>query len=399
MPEPVSRAYLALTEAGHLEPDGEQIRLADRLDALLAELCDRRLKTKKSALGWVLSRGVKPEPVKGLYIWGSVGRGKTMLMDQFHEAAPNDRKRRTHFHEFMADVHERIHRFRQALKAGAIKGDDPIAPVAADIAAETSLLSFDEFFVTDIADAMILGRLFEGLIQHGVTILATSNVPPDELYKNGLNRTLFLPFIGLLKDRMEVFHLDAPKDFRLAALTSQPVYIVPSGLKADDILDDHFCRLSGVSKGEPAEIAHKGRIIPVPDQAGGVARLSFDGLCRRPLGAADYLKIARAYHTIILSDIPVMDDGQRNEARRFINLIDTLYDNRTKLVVSADADPDRLWRGKDGHENLAFARTASRLIEMRSDAYLAAERGTALSAKRGTMETAGPGGGGKPATS
>ena len=387
MPDPVKRAYLALAEAGHLEPDSEQIRLADCLDALLVELCDRRLKTKKNTLVWVLSRGAKPEPVKGLYIWGAVGRGKTMLMDQFHAAAPNERKLRTHFHEFMADVHDRIHRFRQALKAGAVKGDDPIVPVAADIAAETSLLSFDEFFVTDIADAMILGRLFESLFQHGVTIVATSNVPPDELYKNGLNRSLFLPFVALLKDRMDVFHLDAPKDFRLEALTSQPLYIVPGGLKADDILDGHFCRLTGVRKGELAEIAHKGRLISVPEQARGVARFSFDGLCRRPLGAADYLKIARAYHTIILSDIPIMDDSQRNEARRFINLIDTLYDNRTKLVVSADAEPDRLWRGKDGHENLAFARTASRLIEMRSDAFLSAERGT----KKAAGKAAAPG--------
>ena len=375
MPEPVKRAYLALAQAGHLEPDLEQVRLADRLDALLAELCDRQLKTKKSALGWVLSRGARPEPVKGLYIWGAVGRGKTMLMDQFHAAAPNERKLRSHFHEFMADVHERIHRFRQALKAGSARGDDPIAPVAAEIAAETSLLSFDEFFVTDIADAMILGRLFESLFRHGVTILVTSNVPPDELYKDGLNRTLFLPFIALLKERMEVFHLDAPRDFRLEALTSRPVYIVPGGLKADEILDDHFLRLSGIRKGHRAEIVHKGRIITVPEQAGGVARFSFDKLCRRPLGAGDYLQIVRAYHTIILSDVPVMDGGQRNEARRFINLIDTLYDNRTRLVVSADAEPDRLWRGKDGHESLAFSRTASRLIEMRSDVFFSAGRG------------------------
>ena len=388
MPEPVKRAYLALAEVGHLKPDSEQIRLADRLDALFVELCDRRLKTKKSALGWVLARGGKPRPVKGLYIWGAVGRGKTMLMDQFHAAAPNERKLRTHFHEFMADVHDRIHRFRQALKAGKVKGDDPIAPVAAEIAAETSLLSFDEFFVTDIADAMILGRLFEKLFQHGVTIVATSNVPLDELYSDGLNRALFLPFIALLKDQMEVFHLDAPRDFRLEALTSQPLYIVPGGLKADDVLDYHFCRLTGIRKGEPAEIAHKGRLIFVPEQARGVARFSFDGLCRRPLGAADYLKIARAYHTIILSDVPVMDNDQRNEARRFINLIDTLYDNRIKLVVSADAEPDRLWRGRDGHENLAFARTASRLIEMRSDDFLSAERGT----KKAAGKAVWPGG-------
>jgi len=390
MPEPVKRAYQAFAEAGHLEADAEQLRLADRLDALLEELCDHRLKTKKSTLGWVLSRGAKPQPVKGLYIWGAVGRGKTMLMDQFHAAAPNERKLRSHFHEFMADVHERIHRFRQALKAGTAKGDDPIAPVASAIAAEASLLCFDEFFVADIADAMILGRLFESLLQHGVTIVVTSNVAPQELYKNGLNRALFLPFIALLKDRMEVFHLDAPKDFRLEALATQPLYVVPGGLKADAILGDHFFRLTGLSKGEPAEIAHKGRIIAVPEQAGGVARFSFDNLCRRPLGAADYLKIARAYHTIILSDVPVMDEGQRNEARRFINLIDTLYDNRTKLVVSADAEPDRLWRGKDGHETPAFARTASRLIEMRSDAFVSAGSGT----QKAAGKAAAPGGDG-----
>ncbi len=388
MPEAVKRAYLALAEAGHLQPDLEQIRLANRLDAVLAELCDRRLKTKKSALGWVLSRGAKPPPVRGLYIWGPVGRGKTMLMDQFHAAAPDERKLRAHFHEFMSDVHDRIHRFRQALKAGTVRGDDPIAPVAADIAAATRLLCFDEFFVADIADAMILGRLFDKLFQHGVTVVVTSNVPPDALYENGLNRALFLPFIGLLKDRMEVFHLDAPNDFRLAALTSQPVYIVPGGRQADAVLADHFRRLTGLEKGEPAGISHKGRVIAVPDQAGGVARFTFDGLCRRPLAAADYLKIACAYHTIILADVPVMDDSQRNEARRFINLIDTLYDNRTKLVVSAAAEPHRLWRGRDGYESLAFARTASRLIEMRSDAFLGAEHGPAVAVGPGSDGTA-----------
>jgi len=380
MPKTVAERYEALILSGAVEHDPDQLALVERLDAILAALQDKRLQSKKSSLGWIFARGGKPDPVTGLYIWGGVGRGKTMLMDQFFELAPNVRKRRTHFHEFMADVHGRIAHFRKRLKAGEIKGDDPIPPVAREIAAEVRLLCFDEFSVTDIADAMILGRLFERLFEHGMTVVATSNVPPDALYGNGLNRALFLPFIDLIKDHMNVFHLNAPKDFRLEKLSSEPVFVTPLGLKADLILDGHFERLSGVRKGAPQSLAHGKRRIEISEAANGVARFSFDDLCARPLGASDYLKIARAYHTVIVSDIPVMSPEIRNEAKRFINLIDTFYDRKVRLVVSAAAPPEKLWQGTSGNEAFEFRRTASRLIEMQSDAYLGADRNGDLDA-------------------
>lgn len=374
MPKTVAERYQALVHSGAVEHDRHQTELVAHLDAILSSLRDRRLQSKKSSLGWMFARGAKPELVPGLYIWGGVGRGKTMLMDQFFELAPNVRKRRTHFHEFMADVHQRIALFRKRLKAGEIKGDDPIVPVADEIASETRLLCFDEFSVTDIADAMILGRLFERLFQRRLTLVATSNVAPDDLYKNGLNRALFLPFIDLIKSHMDVFHLDAPKDFRLEKLSSEPVYLTPLGLKADLVLDAHFERLSGVRKGETVMLASGSRRIAVSEAANGVARFSFEELCCRPLGASDYLKIARAFHTVIISDVPVMSPDIRNEAKRFINLIDTFYDRKVRLVISAAAPPEKLWRGSDGHEAFEFRRTSSRLIEMQSDGYLGGER-------------------------
>ncbi len=380
MPKTVAERYEALVRSGAVEPDPGQLALVGQLDTILATLQEQRLKSKKSSLGWLFAHGAKPEPVPGLYIWGGVGRGKTMLMDQFFELVPNVRKQRTHFHEFMGDVHTRINRFRKRLKAGEIKGDDPIVPVADDIAADVRLLCFDEFSVTDIADAMILGRLFERLFERGLTVVATSNVPPDQLYRNGLNRPLFLPFIDLIKAHMAVFHLDAPKDFRLEKLSSEPVYVTPLGLKADIVLDGHFERLSGARRGQAEMLSNGTRQIEVGEAANGVARFSFDELCARPLGAGDYLKIARAYHTVIVEDIPVMNPQVRNEAKRFINLIDTFYDRKVRLVVSAAAPPDRLWQGSAGNEAFEFARTASRLVEMQSDAYLGADRGGDLDA-------------------
>ena len=374
MPKTVAEHYQALVRSGAVEHDRHQAELVGRLDALLAALGDRRLQSKKSSLGWMFARGGKPDPIKGLYIWGGVGRGKTMLMDQFFELAPNIRKRRAHFHEFMADVHERIALFRKRLKAGEIKGDDPIVPVADEIASEVRLLCFDEFSVTDIADAMILGRLFERLFERRLTLVVTSNVAPDDLYRNGLNRSLFLPFIDLIKAHLDVFHLDAPKDFRLEKLSSEPVYLTPLGLKADLVLDAHFERLSGVRRGSAQTLSSGSRQIVISEAANGVARFSFDELCARPLGAGDYLKIARAYHTVIVSDVPVMSPGIRNEAKRFINLIDTFYDRKVRLVISAAAPPEKLWHGSDGHEAFEFRRTSSRLIEMQSDGYLGTGR-------------------------
>ncbi|HMB47715.1 MAG TPA: cell division protein ZapE, partial [Afifellaceae bacterium] len=271
-------------------------------------------------------------------------------------------------------------RFRADVAGSEGRSPDPIPPVAGEIADEVRLLCFDEFSVNDIADAMILGRLFERLFERGLTVVATSNIPPAELYAGGLNRALFKPFIGLIQSHTKVFHLDAPKDFRLEKLSTAPVFVTPLGLKADRVLDGHFRRLSGVRKGDREEIANGSRKIPVREAANGVARFTFDDLCVKPLGAGDYLKIARAYHTVIVSDVPVMSPEIRNEAKRFINLIDTFYDRKVRLVLSAAAPPDRLWTGTRGTEAREFARTASRLVEMQSDAYLGADRAGGLDA-------------------
>jgi cell division protein ZapE len=306
-----------------------------------------------------------------------------MLMDLFFEGLAARRKRRVHFHDFMSDVHERIHDWRQKLKQGIVRGDDPIRPVAEALADEAWVLCFDEFAVTDIADAMILGRLFTALFERGVVVVATSNVEPDRLYEGGLNRTLFLPFIALLKERMAVVHLDARTDFRLEKLAGSPVFHVPADDAARRALDLAFRRLTGSERGEPMTIQVKGHDVDVPQAAGGVARFSFAELCDRPLGASDYLALARDFHTIIVDGIPVMDFARRNEAKRFITLIDALYDNRVKLVASAEAEAPDLYRAETGREVFEFDRTVSRLIEMRSTEYLSLPHGRADSVGSG----------------
>jgi cell division protein ZapE len=365
----VRRRYEAMAEAGELEPNPDQRVLAGKLDRLLTALADRARKSKGSALGWLLARGGRPPPPCGLYIWGPVGGGKTLLMDTFFQAVPTERKRRAHFHDFMADVHERIHRFRQRLKSGEVRGDDPIAPVAEGIAGEISLLCFDEFVVRDIADAMILGRLFEQLFARGVTLVVTSNVPLADQYKDGLNRALFLPFIALLEERTESFRLDAPRDYRLDGSGSLRRYVTPLGPEADACLDAHFHHLTGRAHGALTEIVHKGRRIVVPEAVDGVARFRFADLCARPLGAGDYLEIAEAFHTLIVADIPALGPQERNEARRLINLVDVLYDNVVRLIVSAEVAPEALFMSRSGSEAREFGRTVSRLAEMRSDGY------------------------------
>src|SRR5262249_15149006 len=318
----VSVQYAARVAAGKIERDAGQQAVVDRLAQLETRLAERRLARKSSSLGWLF--GVREaEPIKGLYIFGDVGRGKTMLMDLFFAASPVVRKRRVHFHEFMAEVHERIYALRQKTKLGEVSGEDPIALAAADIAQETWLLCFDEFHVTDIADAMILGRLFKRLFELGVVVVATSNVPPNELYKDGLNRALFLPFIGLIEEHMEVIELAARRDCRLERLGGGPVWSVPADRAADAALDEAWRRLTAGHVGEPQDL----RTVHVPRATMGVARFSFHDLCQQPLAAADYLKIAREYHTVVLDHIAVMDYERRNEAKRFIILIDTFYDN------------------------------------------------------------------------
>lgn len=372
----VSARYAALAAAGEIERDPAQKEAVERLSALEDSLREHRLARKSSSLGWLFGRRATAQPhIKGLYIYGEVGRGKTMLMDLFFAASPVERKRRAHFHEFMLDVHERVHNWRQQRKRGEVKGEDPIEPVAAALANEAWLLCFDEFSVTDIADAMILGRLFTRLFDLGVVVVATSNVAPNDLYRDGLNRALFLPFIKLLDRHMDVLRLDSRTDFRLEKLAGLPIWFSPVDEDADVALDMAWQRLTGTFSGKPVQLALKGRVVEVPQAALGVARFSFPQLCEKPLGAIDYLRIAQEFHTLVIDHIPVMQYEQRNAAKRFITLIDALYDNAVKLVASAAAEPDDLYRASEGIESLEFKRTASRLIEMRSDSYLALPHG------------------------
>jgi cell division protein ZapE len=346
-----------------IEPDAAQAMLAERLDALQAELIAAQ--RRKGTLSRLFGNG--PVPPKGLYIWGSVGRGKTMLMDLFFEATPFEPKRRAHFHEFMANVHDRI--------GGARSGTpgDPIPHVARGIANETRLLCFDEMHVTDIADAMILGRLFQALFAAGVTVVATSNAQPSDLYKNGLNRQLFQPFIDLIRAHMEIIQLQSQKDFRLDKLSGAQLYFHPADGAAQEALSLHWDRLTGKHPGKPQILDIKGRKLIVPLASVGVARFTFDELCNRPLGTNDYLHIAHAFHTIIIDEIPILTPDRRDAARRFVNLVDALYDSRICLIASAAAEPHALYPEGSGSE--LFRRTASRLTEMRSEAYLAGHSG------------------------
>ena len=371
----VNERYSALIERGELDEDPVQRKAATALDELNAELAERRLARKSSALGWLFAKNKTKEPgTKGLYLWGGVGRGKTMLMDLFFDVAAPKRKRRAHFHAFMADVHARIHAHRQALKAGTTKQDDPIPPVAAAIASESVLICFDEFHVVDIADAMILGRLFTQLFERGVVLVATSNVLPSDLYKDGLNRALFMPFVDLLHRHVTVMQIDADRDYRIDKLEAAPVWYNPLGPVSDHAMDDAWERLTNHAAGDTDSVTVKGREVPIPKHAHGVARFTFADLCERPLGAEDYLALAQRFHTLMIDNIPVMPIEKRNEAKRFITLIDTLYDSRTKLIASAEAEPSALYTAATGNEAFAFDRTVSRLIDMRSDDYLRAPR-------------------------
>jgi cell division protein ZapE len=383
----ISVQYAARVAASKIERDSAQEAVVAALARLETRIAEHRLARKSSSLGWLFgTRARESEHIKGLYVYGEVGRGKTMLMDLFFAASPVARKRRVHFHEFMTEVHERIYALRQKAKLGETNGEDPIALTAAAIAQETWLLCFDEFHVTDIADAMILGRLFTRLFELGVVVVATSNVAPGDLYRDGLNRALFLPFIAMIGKYMEVHRLAARTDFRLEKLAGQKVWHVPADDEAAAALDRAWRKLVGSASGMPQELAIKGRKLRVPRAAMGVARFFFHDLCEQPLAAADYLRVAHEFHTLIIDRIPVMGFEQRNAAKRFIILIDTLYDHAVKLVASAAAEPDALYQADDGFEAGEFKRTASRLIEMRSESYLALPHGRREQGAGGSSE-------------
>lgn len=368
--------YETLVADGVLAPDDAQARAAARLQALSQALTARGA----ARLPFLAAR--RPPP-KGVYLWGAVGRGKSLLMDIFFNNTDIPAKRRVHFHEFMAETHERIAAWRAAdestkrrhRRASKISLDDPMPPVAADIAAEAQLLCFDEFQVSDIADAMILGRLFEALFSEGVVVVATSNRVPDDLYKDGLNRQLFLPFIEMMKSRLDIYRLDAARDYRLDRLGAAPVYYAPLGPAADAAMDRAWTTMIAGAREQAETILVKGRKVVAPRTARGLARFTFDALCGTALGAADYLAIARRYDALFVDRIPAMTRDRRDEARRFVTLIDTLYETRTKLVCSAGAAPGALYPEGDGA--FEFERTASRLIEMQSADYLGAEHAAA----------------------
>ncbi|UZK65687.1 cell division protein ZapE [Sphingomonas sp. M1-B02] len=361
--------YRELIAAGELRPDPEQAAAAERLDQLAEQL---EAVPKKGSILW-RALGRRPEPPRGVYLWGGVGRGKSMLMDLLFEHVAIRRKRRVHFHEFMMEVHQRLNVERQK------ETEDPIVAVAEALVEDVRLLAFDEMVINNPADAMILSRLFTEMMTHGLTVVATSNRPPRDLYKDGLNRALFLPFIDLIEARLDVRPLNGPVDYRLDRLGSMQTWLVPNGPEATAELSAAFFRLTDYPVEDRARVpacdlaVPGGRSIHVPKCVKGVAVFSFKRLCGEARGAADYLAIARRFHTIILVGIPRLGPDNRNEAARFVTLIDALYENRVKLLAAADATPDELYVTGDGA--FEFERTASRLHEMASDEYLAEGHG------------------------
>jgi cell division protein ZapE len=353
----VLMAYRARVAGGALTRDPAQDSAAARLDELAGQL------RKWNPDLWF------SKPPRGLYLWGAVGRGKSMLMDLFFDHAPVRKKQRVHFHEFMQTRHAFLRRARAERTQSQ---DDLIAEMAKDVAEEARLLCFDELQISDIADAMILGRLFEHLFARGVVIVATGNRPPDDFYKNGINRQLFLPFIELFKDKLDIVELKAERDFRLERLMAAPVYYTPLGPAAKQAMDGAWARLTFGAKPKATFLEVQGRRVQAPRTAAGCARFTFSELCDEPLGPADYLELAAHFSTILIDDIPLLTPDRKEAAARLRTLIDALYEAKAKLVCSAAAEPSALY--PEGNQSFEFERTASRLMEMRSKDYLSAPR-------------------------
>jgi len=366
--------YDALAAAGAIERDPAQLAALGTLDRLAWELA--RPAPARAALGLLsfFKRRLIRQAPRGVYLWGHVGRGKTTLMDLFFDAAAVKPKRRVHFHAFMAEVHERLHHARREGNGG----NDPVSRIAFDLSRETRLLCFDEFAVSDIADATILARLFSALFAAGVVVVATSNVAPERLYENGRNRDLFLPFIALLQERMEVVQLDARADFRLEKACLGEVFFVAADQKAKAAAEARLAAHMGAGPFAPTTLRVKERDITIPLACGGTARFDFAAICGTPLGAADYLALAGSFDTIIVDAVPTMSFDRCDEAKRFITLVDVLYEAKTRLILCAQAEVEELYHADHGGEALEFRRTVSRLTEMRSKDYLdacAARRG------------------------
>ena len=365
-------AYRARIAAGELQPDPAQALAAEVLQDLWRRLRGYEPHMEAPESGGLLGRFFRRKPVPeaadtaphGIYLVGDVGRGKSMMMDMFFACAEVPRKRRIHFHQFMYECHQRIHRWKQAHPGEA----DPIPPLADSIVAEAALLCFDEFQVHDITDAMILGRLFEALFARGVVVVATSNTAPDDLFKGKPGRDAFLPFIALIKQRLNVMTLEAQRDYRRERIRGLPSWYAPADGRAERALDAAFLDLTGVANGRPTRLQVLGRAVELPEEARGVVRAGFDDLCGKPLGPADYLALATHCHTLVLDGIPRLGPENFDRARRFITLVDALYEHRCKLVASAAAAPDALY--EQGENAAMFERTASRLMEMQSQAYL-----------------------------
>ncbi len=345
-------SYAEKVREGELRDDAAQAIVVAQLDRLAQTLEARE---RRGAIGKLLGKNGTP---KGIYIYGDVGRGKTMLMDLFFAALAVQAKRRIHFHAFMQDIHKR----RQALKDG-----DVVTQIAMDLAKQAQVLCLDEMQISDIADAMIVGRLFQALMANGTVIVTTSNQTPDELYKDGLNRGLFLPAIKLMKSNFDVVSLASSTDYRLGRVKAWESFVTPLGLQADAHVQKIWERLTDVPRGEPLEIPVLGRSLHVPEGAHGCARFSFADLCEAPLGPPDYLTLASHFQTVFVENIPALKTSQRNEAKRFVLLIDTLYDAKRHLVASSAQQPDRIY--PHGDHRFEFARTISRLQEMQSAAW------------------------------